>query len=397
MKNLNEIATRNFRRRGIAFLAAGILAASLSGCSKKGGGDDEDTAKKDNTPAQVTVTKVTRADVSRILQLSGSVAAVPNRDVKISSLVPGRVAELTVAEGDRVAAGQVIAKIDDHSFRDQIAQAEAGEATAQANVENAKLNLARNEDLVNRGIAARKDLEDARTESSVTAAALKQAQAALSTARLQLSRTEIHSPMAGTVVKRFVSGGEQVDGTAAAPIVEVANLGEVELNANVPASDIIRMKQGQTIHLTSASLPGKTFTGEIVGVSFAVDPTSNAGLVRIRIPNGGGELRLGMFLGAQVPIETHAKALTVPPGAIYRGEDGTARVFVVQGDTANVAPVVLGIETPDRAEVLSGVKEGDSIILTGGYGLTDKAKVIVGAPAAAAEAPDKKDDKKDDK
>jgi membrane fusion protein, multidrug efflux system len=319
--------------------------------------------------------------------------------VKVSSLVPGRVAELTVAEGDRVSAGQLIAKIDDHSFRDQIAQAEAGEATAQANVENAKLNLARNEDLVQRGIAARKDLEDARTESSVNAGALKQAQATLSTAKLQLSRTDIHSPISGRVVKRFVSGGEQVDGTAAAPIVEIADLAEVELDANVSASDLPSMKEGQSIQLTSASLPGKTYNVKIVSISSAVDPTSNAGVVRIRIPNASGDLRLGMFLGAQVPVETHARALTIPPGAIYRGEDGAARVFVVQGDTANVVPVTLGIEMPDRDEILSGIKEGDTIILNGGYGLTDKAKVTVGAPAAAAEAPGKKDDKdkKDDK
>jgi RND family efflux transporter MFP subunit len=393
MKTLNEFAMRSLRRKRLLYLAAGILAASLSGCSKKGGGDDEAAAKKDDAPTQVTVTKVTRADVSRILQLSGSVAAVPNRDVKVSALVPGRVAELTVAEGDRVSSGQLIAKIDDHSFRDQIAQAEAGEATAQANVENAKLNLARNEDLVNRGIAARKDLEDARTESSVNAAALKQAQATLSTARLQLSRTEIHSPISGTVVKRFVSGGEQVDGTAAAPIVEVANLSEVELNANVSAADLMSIREGQSVHLTSALVAGKTFNGQIINVPSAVDPTSNAGVVRIRIPNGNGDLKLGMFLGAQVPVETHRKALTVPPGAIYRGEDGAARVFVMQGDTANVAPVTLGMETPDLVEILSGVKEGDTIILTGGYGLSDKAKVTVGAPPAAAEAPDKKDDK----
>jgi membrane fusion protein, multidrug efflux system len=395
MKISNEFEWRSLRRMRLLLLASGIIAATLCGCSK--GGADDSAAKKVDAPTQVTVTKVTRADVSRNLQLSGSVAAVPNRDVKISSLVPGRVTELTVAEGDKVSAGQLIAKIDDHSFRDQIAQAEAGEAQAQANVENAKLNLARNEDLVQRGIAARKDLEDARTESSVNAAALRQAQATLSTARLQLGRTEIHSPIAGTVVKRFVSGGEQVDGTAAAPIVEVASLGEVELNANVPASDITHMQEGQTVRLTSASLPGKTFSGQIVGISFAVDPTSNAGLVRIRVPNGNGDLRLGMFLAAQVPVETHAKALTIPPASIYRGEDGAARVFVVQGDTANVTPVTLGLETPDRVEVLSGVKDGDTIILTGGYGLSDKAKVSVGAPAAAAETPDKKDDKKDDK
>jgi RND family efflux transporter MFP subunit len=393
MKTLNEFATGSLRRRHLAFWAAAILAISLAGCSKKGGGDDDATAKKDDAPTQVTVTKVTRTDVSRMLQLSGSVAAVPNRDVKVSSQVPGRVTDLNVAEGDRVSTGQLIAKIDDHSFRDQVTQAEAAIATAQAGVENANQNLKRNEDLVQRGIAARKDLEDAQKESAVSASELKQAQATLSTARLQLSRTEVHSPISGTVVKRFISGGEQVDGTAAAPIVEIANLAEVELNANVSAADLMSMKEGQPIHLTSALVPGKTFNGQIINIPTSVDPTSNAGVVRIRIPNGNGDLKLGMFLGAQVPVETHAKALTVPPGAIYRGEDGTARVFVVQGDTANVAPVTLGLQTPDRAEILSGVKEGDTIILTGGYGLTDKAKVAVGAPPAAAEAPDKKDDK----
>jgi len=396
MKTLNEFATRSLGRKLLLYLAAGILAASLSGCSKKGAGDDE-TAKKDEAPTQVTVTTVTRADVSRTLQLSGSVAAVPNRDVKVSSQVPGRVTDLNVAEGDRVSTGQLIAKVDDHSFRDQVAQAEAAITSAQASVENANQDLKRNEDLVQRGIAARKDLEDAQKQASVSSSELKQAQATLSTARLQLSRTEIHSPMSGTVVKRFISGGEQVDGTAATPIVEVANLSEVELNANVSAGDLISMKEGQSIRLTSAMVPGKTFSGKIINIPTSVDPTSNAGVVRIRIPNGNGELKLGMFLGAQVPVETHAKALTVPPGAIYRGEDGAARVFIVQGDTATVSPVTLGLQTPDRVEILSGVKEGDTIILNGGYGLTDKAKVAVGAAPAAAEAPDKKDDKKDDK
>jgi cobalt-zinc-cadmium efflux system membrane fusion protein len=396
MKTLNEMALRKMRRTRLLCVAAGMIATLVCGCSKKGG-DDEDAAKKDTSPTQVTLTKVVRADVSRMLQLSGSVAAVPNRDVKVSAQVPGRVTDLTVAEGDRVSAGQLIAKLDDHSFRDQVSQAEAGVGTAQASVENANQNLKRNEDLVQRGIAARKDLEDAQKEAITSASELKQAQAALSTARLQLSRTEIHSPMSGTVVKRFISGGEQVDGTAAAPIVEIANLGEVELNANVPASDISRMKEGQSIQMTSAAMPGKTYTGKIVGVSFSVDPASNAGLVRIRIPNGSGDLRLGMFLGAQVPVETHTRALTIPPGAIYRGEDGNPRVFVVQGDTANVSEIKLGIETPNRAEVLNGVNEGDTIILAGGYGLSDKAKVAVGTPAAQPGTPDKKDDKKDDK
>ncbi len=351
-------------------------------------------AKPETTVAQVTVTPVTVASVSRLLQLTGSVAAVPNRDVKLSALVAGRIENLNVAEGDKVTAGQLIAKIDDHSYRDQVAQAQAGVAHTQADVENAKLNLARNEDLVQRGISARKDLEDARTESSVNEAALKQAQATLSTAQLQLSRTEIRSPISGTVVKRFVSGGEQVDGTGAAPLVEIAALTEVELNANVPAADLNRMPVGEAIQLTSTTLPGKTFNGHVIAVSPAVDPATNSGLVRIRIPNATSDLRLGMFLGAQVPVETHPKALTVPAQAIYRDQEGNPRVFVVAGDTATSTAVTLGFETPDKVELLSGVKVGDTVILTGGYGLGDKSKISVqAAPNPTPAVPDKKDDK----
>jgi RND family efflux transporter MFP subunit len=393
MRLLDQTSLYRIRNGSAVCLAAGIFVAGLcAGCSKSS--DDESAAKPESTVAQVTLTQATRADISRFLQLTGSVAAVPNRDVKVSALVPGRITEMNVAEGDKVVAGQLIAKIDDRSFRDQLSQAEAGVAQAQANVENAKLNLARNDDLVQRGISARKDLEDARTEQTVMSAALKQAEAALSTTRLQLSRTEIHSPISGTVVKRFVSDGEQVDGTAAAPIVEIAALSEVELMANVPAADLARMPVGEVIQINSAALPNKTFTGHVVAVSPAVDPATNSGLVRIRIPNASGDLRLGMFLGAQVPVETHLKALTAPPQAIYRDQEGNPRVFLVTGDTATSTPVVLGIETPDRVELLTGVKEGDNLILTGGYGLGDKAKVSVqSGQSPATPASDKKDEK----
>jgi RND family efflux transporter MFP subunit len=375
-----------------------FISALVTACSKAGSGSTDNAAPAAAAPATVTLTQVARGDVSKILQLTGSVAAPPNRDVKVSALVAGRIADLNVAEGDRVGAGQIIAKIDDHTFRDQVTLAEAGVAQAEANVENAKLNLARNEDLVQKGIAARKELEDARTESAVAAAQLRQANATLSLAQVQVTRAEVHSPIAGTVVKRFVSLGEQVDGTAATPIVEVASLSEVELMANVPAEDLRKMPVGTPVQLTSASVTGRHFSGRVVAVSQAVDPATNAGLVRVRIPNENGDLRLGMFLSAQIPIETHSKVLTVPAGAIYLDQNGNARVFEVNGEDATAVVVKIGIQTPDVVEILSGVKEGDKIILTGGYGLEDKAKVKVqdasssgsGTPPAT---PDKKDEK----
>jgi len=364
-------------------LTAASLPAALAGCGNKSGGGEDAAGSNANAVAEVTLARVTRADISRLLTLTGAIMATPNHDVRVSAQVAGRVAELKVAEGDAVKAGEIVARIDDRPYRDQLHQAEAASAQAAASLENAKLTLARNQNLVDRGIAARKDLDDARTQSAVAQAAVQQADASLALARLQLQRTEVASPLDGVVVKRFASVGEQVDGTAAQPLVEVAELGEVELAGNAPAVDLSSLHAGENIAFTTEAFPGRKFTGRVVAISPAVDPMTNAGLVRVRIANPRGALRMGMFLSAQVALETHAKALVVPPAAIYKDEEGELHVYRVTGTDSVSVPVKVGIETPGMVELLSGVSEGDQVILTGGYGLPDKAKVTVkGAPAS---------------
>jgi membrane fusion protein, multidrug efflux system len=371
-----------FRQRVAIWIVLG-LALSTVGCGPDAADEAASSTTAEVTP--VTIAKVTRGNISRMVALTGSVAAPPNRDVRVSALVPGRIAELHVSEGDRVEAGQVAARIDDRTYQDQVQQAEAGVAEARATLENATLALARNQNLVERGIAARKDLEDATQARGVAQATLQQAEAALSIAQLQLARTTIASPIAGTIVKRFASVGEQVDGTSAQPIFEVANLSEVEINSNLPPGDLGRLNPGLLVHFTSDAFPGRTFSGRVVAISPAVDPTTNTGLVRIGIANPGGLLRIGMFVSAQLSIETHTRALRVPPAAVYRDEEGQPHVYVVSGDTANAAEIELGLETSEFDEVLSGVMEGDTVILSGGYGLPDQAKVSVQNPGADSE------------
>jgi membrane fusion protein, multidrug efflux system len=282
-----------------------------------------------------------------------------------------------VTEGDRVRQDQILAQIDERPYRDQLQQAEAAVEQAKANLENATLNRDRNETLFKRGIAAGKDVEDARTQASVNQAALSEAQAGLAFARLQMSRTEVRSPLVGTVVKRFVSDGEQVDGTASQPLFEVVNLRLAELYGNVPAVYLNQIHVGQTLTIIADSFPGRIFTGHVVAISPAVDSTTNVGLVRIRIANDDGSFRLGMFLSTEVPLETHKNALVVSPQAVYRDDQGQTQAYRVQGDTADAVPVKLGIETHEQVELLSGVKEGDTVILTGGYGLSEHTRVKV--------------------
>jgi membrane fusion protein (multidrug efflux system) len=356
-------------------LALGCVFALACSRNPRASSEEEASGNQGEVVAEVTLTRVERADLSSTLSVSGTIAALPNQDVRVSSLVPGRVAHMMVAEGDHVREGQALAKIEDRPFLDQIQQAEATVEQAKANLENARLNRERNENLFQRGIAARKDLEDARTQLSVSEAGLRQAQATLALARLQLTRTEVRSPLDGTVVKRLVSVGEQVDGTAAQPLFDVANVAEVELFGNVPALYLGKIRVGQALRIATDAFPAKEFAGHVVAISPAVDPSTNVGLVRIRIANAAALLRLGMFLTVQVPLETHPNALVVPPQAVYRDREGRPRVYHVQGDTAEAALVKLGIETSERVELLSGVKAGEIVILTGGYGLGEHAKI----------------------
>lgn len=364
-------ATSMFAVCGVAMLAVG--------CSSGTSGED-----KAGAVAEVTVTRVERGAISDTLLVSGTVMATPNNDVKVGSLVVGRIAQMKVAEGDPVRAGEILAQVDAHPYEDQLTQAEQSVAQAKATLENATASRARNEGLVTRGIAARKDFEDARAQEAVAKANLRQAEAAVSLAQMQVSRAALRSPFDGIVVKRFSSVGEQVDGNAGQPVIEVARLGEVELVVNVPAAYLPRLRAGQAVPLTSAAFPDKKFPGHIVAIPAAVDPGSGAGAVRIRIPNSSGLLRLGMFLTAEVPFAMHKDALLIPVAALYRDETGKTVAYRVEGETATVVDVKTGIANQEQVEIVDGLKQGDTIVLTGGYGLGEKAQIKVKAAEPAA-------------
>src|SRR5262245_8198187 len=177
------------------------------------------TVEEEPKPAEVpTITadtaKVTRRTLVDEVLVRGSVAAVPNEDVKVSALVPGRVNAVTVAEGDSVRQGQLIAELERQPLDDQRRQAAAAVEQARAQLENARLALQRNQQLFERGIAAGKEVEDAKKDLASAQAALETANAALSIAARNVERAAVRSPIAGQIVKRMVSVGEQVDGTA---------------------------------------------------------------------------------------------------------------------------------------------------------------------------------------
>jgi len=364
---LHPICARRTLLHGL--LLATALLALTSGCGKV-------ESEKDTTPVPViTVTTVRKGSLTQNLFVSGNLVAIPNRDAKMSALVPGRIQSVKVAEGDFVQAGQEVAELDNASLHDQLMQAEAAVTQARANVENAKIAAERAEGLLTRGIAARKEVEDAKTQLSVNQALLQQSEAAASSARTQVGRLVLRAPFAGTVVHRFLGVGEQVDGTSAQPVLEIAEIGALELLGTVPASRLSAIPKGTRFIFQTPAVPNVAFSAHIIDALPAVDPTTDNGAVRIRIDNGKHMLKLGMFVSIELPLKESAVGLIVPKQAVYPDERGEPHVYRVKQDEAEFVPVELGVQTKDEAQILSGLQEGDTVILSGGYGLPEKTKV----------------------
>lgn len=348
------------------------VALLFASCAKKA---QEEGAASETPTITADLGKVTRQDLVERLVVRGIVTAVPNQDVRVSALVPGRVVMLNVAEGDTVAAGQVIAAIDSQPFEDQKRQAAAAVSQARAALENAKLNLDRTDRLFKRGIAAGKEVEDARAQQATAEAGVETSLAALDTAERQLARSRVASPIGGSVVKRLVNVGEQVDGTAGQPLLEVANLDVVELAANLPSEHLAAVHVGQRVEIASDAYGDRVFAGEVIAIAPAVDPATNAALARIRVTNTGRLLKLGMYAQARVGIKERKGSLTVPPSAVSKNEEGEAAVYVVTGGVAQRTPVKVGIETSEAVELLSGVSDGQTILTSAVHGLGEKARL----------------------
>src|SRR5690349_17507577 len=206
-KSLERPLIRRSRWKAVVLL----VTVTFTACGKHVG-DDE--AKAGEPVPDVTVTKVTREVIVNQLIVNGNLAALPNRDAKVAALVPGRIAEVMLVEGDRVTANQPVAELDATMLREQERQAEAAVNQAKATVENARISTQREEALLGRGVSSRKEVEDAKTQFAVAQATLQQQEAALATARAQVARSVVRAPFEGMVVKRFAAAGEQVDGTA---------------------------------------------------------------------------------------------------------------------------------------------------------------------------------------
>ncbi len=348
--------------------AIGALLLALFACPREKEAPEAETA-----PRHVRCLPVSTLRVVDSVELRGTIAPLPERDASLAPQVTGKIVEVAVREGDVVDAEQPLARIESARYEDQAKEADAALQKARAERATAKASLARVERLFDHGIAPRQEVDDAELRLANAAAQESEARSISQRAHRELSWTTLRSSIAGTVLKVFRHSGELVDGTPATPIVEVADVSELELAGDATAQDLVRIAKGQTATITSAALPDTTWSGAVSAVAPAVDRASGLGRVRVALDlRTGPKPPSGVLALATIQVGAPHEALAVPSDALRSRGGADVEVIECGSDgLAHVREVRRGQTADGLVEVRSGLDAGARVVVDAVLGIGD--------------------------
>lgn len=281
-----------------------------------------------------------------------------NQELILSAENSGRVTRIAVEEGDRVAKGQVLARIDNELL---IVDTE----TASANYQNALRDLARYESAFKTGGVTQQQVENARLKVATT-------QAAVQSSKRKSSDANIRAPFSGIVNKRSIELGSYVSpGTALFEIVDVSKL---KLNVTANESQVVNLKKGDEVAIKSNIFPDKEFKGKISFIAAKADNSLNFPVEIELINNGINQLKAGMYGTAVFDFPSQAPTITIPRSA-FIGSVNSNKVFMLEGNKAIERKVVAGRIIGETVEILDGLKEGEKVVISGQINLVNGSQV----------------------
>lgn len=358
----------------IPVLRAGLIVAAVLSLAACGGDKTAETEAGGGASTQtVTVTTATLQTVDRLVTASGTISAW--EEVPVGAETGGLVATgVYVDEGAWVRQGQVLVKLNDALLRAQLRQQDAAVASAEANAAREEADLGRAHELKDRGFLSQASLDMAVAEQHAAAAQLASARAGRSETATRLAQTEIRAPVAGRVISRNVTRGQIVQ--AGSELFRLVRDGRLELDAQVPETELGLIRPGQTATISSDQI------GQVGGRVRIVTPEVNAesriGVARIALVSTG-DFRTGMYARAQINIGAQP-AVTIPTAAVLYREN-RAGVFVMTADShARFQPVSVLSRSDDRTSV-TGLDAGVRVVVDGAGFLSDGDRVTV-APAS---------------
>jgi len=390
----------------VVLVVAGFFAGYLPRQRRESVLAAESKIAEDSLPV-VNVQKVKRADAKTSLVLPGNIQAVTEAPIlaRASGYIKRRYADI----GDRVKEGQVLAEIDAPELNQQILQAKATVDQANSTVEQAQAalqqghsneNLARVtaqrwENLSKKGVVSRQENDTYQAqwaaqqanvnalEKAVAAARNSAAAVEANVARLNdlLAYQTVRAPFAGVITLRNVDAGVLVN-EGNTLLYRIAQTDRLRTYLNVPQADAGSVRVGQQAVLVVPDLPGHGFPGLVTRTANALDPATRTLLVEVQVPNPGALLMPGMYAQVDLSIPRKDPPLLIPGDTLVVRSDGPQVAVVAPDGRVHFARIQLGRDFGDRLEVLSGLEEGQQVVINPSDAIREGAQV---KPVAAKE------------
>lgn len=330
------------------FILSTLTAAMLASCGKK----EQAAAVATEELPIVTVDIAHRIDVPQNKVYTANVEAENINN--IAPATPNRIKSINVEVGDRVRKGQVLVELD------------------KSNIDQLRINLEQIEREYNRAVQLLQI-------GAGTQQAVDQLKAQLDAAKSQydnlLENTVLRTPITGVVTARNYDPGDM---TGSLPVLTVGQLAPVvKVMINVSENDLATLRQGQPVDVTFDAYPGETFSGKVQRIYPTVDTATRTFEVEVRIANATEKLKPGMFARVSIDLGTQQNVVVPDRAVVKQTGSGNKYVYVLKGNTVSYNRVDLGQRLDNVYELLSGIEDGDTVVITGQTRLADGVKVEV--------------------
>lgn len=335
--------------RTIIYVAAAVMAVSCGNNNSKTAGQPQ--AAEVRLP-NVTIMAASYKDVPQSDVYTANVEAYAKNNIAPQS--PSRIQKIYVEVGDFVRAGQIVAKMDEVSLNQ-----------SKLSMANDSLEYSRIKKLYEQGGVSKSDFDAMELKYNVTRSQYQNL----------LENTILRSPVSGVITARNYDQGDMYAGS---PIYVVEQITPVKLYVGISEMDYTKVKKNDTVTLTADALPGKTFTGRIARIYPTIDAATHTFTAEVNVANSDRLLRPGMYARVTVNFGSN-HSIVVPDDCVVKQQgSGVRSVFVLQADnTVKEAVVTLGRHFGTEYEILSGISEGDNVVVKGQASLKNGSKVNV--------------------
>lgn len=382
-----EQARRALRNAGIGVLAVAAATLVASAFSRASNATRLEETAKAQTLTTVVVVKPIAPGESLSVELPGRLEAFSR--ASLYARVSGYLKTWTADIGTPVKAGQLLAEIEAPDLEQQLSQAKADLATAQANAALATTTAERWKALLGASAVSRQGAEEKIGDATAKRSMVQAAQANLDRLQATKAFTRIVAPFAGVITARNTDVGALINagGGAGPELFVISDTHRLRAYVNVPQSYAGGLKVGQKAQLVVPELPGRSFAATVAATAGAIAPESGTMLIQLAVENPDGALLPGGFARVRFQMDGKARGLVIPPSALIFNGKGTSVATVGEGDRIIIKPVTIARDLGKLIELASGLEANDRLVESPPDGIAQGEAVRIFAPPTKEAAP----------